>query len=68
MSQNLFPPKKIVWIKCRAKEWCEGNQAEVVFDISKSPVGQGGTFAPEAGGRSIRYRCLSCKNVFHIHC
>lgn len=67
-DQNTQPPaQKSVWIKCRAREHCEGNQAVVVFDRQNSPVDGLGTFTPAAGGRAIRYRCLTCKNVFHIN-
>lgn len=61
--------KKIVWIKCRAHsnpDACPGNQAEVVFDRAVNPVSNDGGFEPSAGGRSVRYRCISCKRVFHI--
>lgn len=69
MTQPVAPPKKVVWIKCRAPNGhgCEGNQAEVVFTLGNIPVGSDGSFTPEAGGRTIRYRCLTCKNSFHIH-
>ena len=58
--------QKPVWIKCRAREGCEGQTAVIVFNHQNSPVEGVGTFIPTAGGRSIRYRCLTCKNVFHI--
>ena len=60
------PPKKIVWIKCRASEGCEGNQAEIVFVHNASPVSGDGSFIPEAGGRSVRYKCTTCGNPFHV--
>lgn len=64
------PPKKIVWIKCRAhmnSEACPGNQAEVIFDRVSSPMTQDGGFEPNAGGRSVRYKCTTCKRSFHIN-
>jgi hypothetical protein len=60
------PEKRVVWIKCRAHENCEGNQAEVVFERPSNPVTQEGGFEPNAGGRAIRYRCLTCRRTFHI--
>lgn len=59
-------PKKVVWIKCRAFEGCEGNQAEVVFEKVNNPVTVDGGFEPNAGGRFVRYRCLTCHRVFHV--
>ena len=61
------PPKQVVWIKCRAHEACEGNQAEIVFNRQHSPATADGGFTPVSGGRSIRYRCLTCKNAFHVN-
>lgn len=60
-------PKKVVWIKCRARKECEGNQAVEVFQRANAPVSVDGGFEPNAGGRSIRYRCLTCNGTFHVH-
>jgi len=49
------PEKKIVWVKCRARLQCEGNNSVVVFSKKKP-----------GGGSDNRYRCLTCKGVFHI--
>ena len=57
--------EKVVWIKCRASEGCEGNQAVIVFSRAHSTV-QGGGFIPAAGGRMTRYRCLTCGKSFHV--
>ena len=46
---------KVVWISCRAKAGCEGNQAELVF---RNKTGGEGTTA--------RYKCMSCGGAFHI--
>lgn len=45
----------VKWIKCRAKNNCEGNDAKVVMKF-KLPT----------GGTSIRYRCQKCNRIFHI--
>ena len=66
------PPKKLVWIKCRARrgepgQGCEGNQAEVVFDRSANTTSPDGSFMPTGGGHMIRYRCQLCRGTFHIN-
>ena len=67
------PPKKIVWITCRASNGmggtrgCEGRQAEVVYERANNPVTQEGGFEPNAGGRAVRYKCLTCRGSFHIN-
>ena len=58
--------KKIVWMACRATEGCKGNQAEIVFIQTSASNLPGGGFVPEAGGRSIRYKCLTCGKPFHV--
>ena len=47
-------PKK-VWISCRSKAHCPGNEALVVFKRSMPK-----------GGKTIRYRCTTCNGAFHI--
>jgi len=64
--------KRVVWIRCRASRLssdnaCEGNQAEVVFERSTSPITSDGGFEPNAGGRAVRYRCTTCKRSFHVN-
>ena len=59
-------PKKIVWMSCRATAGCEGKQAEIVFSRVAQPMMPGGGFNPQAGSRSIRYRCLTCGQPFHV--
>jgi len=46
---------KTVWIACRARKGCEGQQATIVF---REPSGGGGTNA--------RYRCTTCGGAFQI--
>jgi hypothetical protein len=62
------PEEKKVWINCRATEGCPGKQAVIVFSRQNSPTDPSGSgaFVPEAGGRTIRYRCLTCGKAFHI--
>ena len=55
MSNKASQEKETVWIKCRAREKCEGNQATVVFKKRRP-----------GGGWSVRYRCLSCGGTFHV--
>ncbi len=58
--------KDVVWMHCRAhsdqqidsKGTCQGNQAKVVY--KKKIALQHG------GGTVTRYRCLTCKGVWHI--
>lgn len=57
------PPKpqkpsggEIIWMACRAKQGCTGQQARVVFK-QKQP----------GGGIAARYRCLTCGGSFHIN-
>jgi hypothetical protein len=52
------PPKKEVWMKCRASEGCEGNKAYIALQ-RRNPIQQG-------GGVSYRYRCTTCNGVWHI--
>lgn len=69
-NQPLQTGKRVVWIKCRAHlnaDACPGNQAEVVFERSTNPMTQDGGFEPNAGGRAVRYKCLTCKRTFHIN-
>lgn len=60
------PKKKIIWMACRGTTGCPGNQAEVVFCHVAQPLTPEGGFNPQAGGRSIRYRCLTCGQPFHV--
>ena len=67
MSDNVIAqPKQIVWMACRGTTGCEGQQAEVIFSRVAQPITSDGGFQPHAGGRSIRYRCLTCGQPFHI--
>jgi hypothetical protein len=65
-QQPTQPEKKIVWIACRATEGCTGNQAEIVFARVNQSSLPGGGFVPVMGGKSIRYRCLTCNRPFHV--
>ena len=53
-------PDKQIWIKCRANEVCEGNYAIMVFskNLADGMVPMGTVY---------RYKCLTCKQPFHIH-
>jgi hypothetical protein len=44
-----------VWFNCRAKNDCTGRQARLLLRISKP-----------GGGSLLRYRCLTCKQVFSL--
>ena len=69
MPSNVAPPKKkpgvedqierpkdeVVWMKCRARKTCEGNQAQVLL---KKNNGIHGTW--------IQYKCLTCNTPFGI--
>lgn len=59
-KQNLpvVPPKKEVWMSCRATPGCEGKTAYIAL-MKRNALTQG-------GGVSYRYRCLTCKGVWHI--
>lgn len=47
--------QRTVWIACRAKPGCTGQQASVV------------TVTKTAGGGSItRFKCLTCGRAFHV--
>jgi len=60
-------PKKKVWIACRATPECEGTYAEIVFERSQGQDGRAlGSFLPVAGGKIVRYRCLTCGRSFHV--
>ena len=45
----------VVWFNCRAKNDCTGRQARLLLRISKP-----------GGGSLLRYRCLTCKQVFSL--
>lgn len=55
----------VVWIACRAKEGCPGNQAEI---LANRPIqnGSSGAFEISQGGRVTRYRCQTCTGSFTI--
>ena len=57
-QKPVVPPKKIVWMSCRASEACEGNHAYCTL-IFRTPLTQG-------GGTARRYRCTTCNGVFTI--
>ena len=69
MPSNVEPPKKpgpesnierpedeVVWMKCRARKTCEGNQAKVLL---KKNMGLHGTW--------IQYVCQTCNTPFGIN-
>lgn len=57
---------KTVWMKCRvrpdqqidSRPACKGNEATIVF-VKPRSLAQG-------GGKLTRYRCLTCKGVWHL--
>lgn len=68
MPSNVEPPKpkgpegnierpenEVVWMNCRARASCEGNQAQVIL---KKHNGIHGTW--------IQYKCLKCNTPFGI--
>jgi hypothetical protein len=57
-NKPVIPEKKIVWIKCRASEACDGNQAYATMIITRP--------ATAGGGRTTRYRCCKCNGMFQI--
>ena len=50
------PEDEVVWMKCRARKTCEGNQAKVLL---KKNNGIHGTW--------IQYVCLTCNTPFGIN-
>jgi len=61
MSQQqkpVQPPKKIVWMTCRAAEHCEGKQAYATLIFRKTIM--------QGGGTTTRYRCTTCNGSFSI--
>jgi hypothetical protein len=44
-----------VWFSCRAKEGCSGKQARLLLRVKKP-----------GGGALLRYRCLTCKQIFSL--
>jgi len=60
------PELKIVWIACRATPECPGTQAALLSVRDNSPVGAMGAFNAAQGGKTTRYRCLTCKGIFLI--
>jgi hypothetical protein len=58
--------QKEVWIKCRANESCEGNNAVIVTKRTHQPLTAAGGFNAQMGGATVRYRCLTCKGTFHV--
>ena len=71
MTEKKKDTKK-VWIRCRADEKCEGNEAELLSERKQIPVKAntglvGGSFqVAERAGKTIRYRCLTCGKIFEV--
>jgi len=64
-KRKKVPPKpapvdkdagKVVWIKCRGRAGCEGQQSTLVWRKRS-----------EGGGFNARYKCLTCGSAFHIN-
>lgn len=53
-----FPEKKIVWMKCRAKESCPGNEAYLFMVVTQDVT--------VGGGKVYRYSCTTCKGSWHL--
>ena len=69
VTEPQAPPKKLVWIACRATRDCPGNTAELV---SKKPNNLAvpsarGSYETARGGYNTRYRCQTCNGVFYIN-
>ena len=60
------PKYEKVWIACRSKEGCTGNYAEMIHVRIQNPTPGMGQFEVAAGGKVIRYRCVTCGGVFTI--
>lgn len=63
MPGKKLPPKprkpteqRTIWMSCRAKQGCPGQQATIVMQ-NKTP----------GGGTATRYRCQTCGGAFHIN-
>jgi hypothetical protein len=54
VPQNQDP----VWMKCRAAEHCDGNQAICTLIFKKNLL--------QGGGTTRRYRCQTCKGTFTV--
>lgn len=52
------PPKQVVTMNCRAGGNCPGRQAYVVFAKPIALI--------HGGGTNYRYRCTTCKGVWHL--
>lgn len=65
MSDKEEKTEETVWMRCRAKpdpqidslKTCKGNEALVVFKRRMS--------MDQGGGVMTRYRCTSCKGIWH---
>lgn len=59
MPDQAKAVEKPVWMACRATEGCEGKYALLVW---RKPIKDG--MVPQ--GESLRYRCMTCGQAFHI--
>ena len=57
-NKPVAPPKKIVWMSCRASNACDGNHAYATLIFRN--------LLEEGGGQTIRYRCTTCNGSFQI--
>lgn len=57
-NKPVVPPKKEVWMSCRATPGCEGKKAFISLMQKRAFLQGGGTF--------YRYRCLTCNGVWHV--
>ena len=63
---NPEDQEKEVWIGCRATEGCPGRKAVIVMVHRRDPLDIHGVKLAEGSGKLIRYRCQTCKHVFHV--
>ena len=57
-NKPVVPKKKVIWMKCRAAEHCDGNEAYATLIFRKTLM--------QGGGKMTRYRCTTCNGVFGI--
>jgi hypothetical protein len=56
---------KEVWVACRASAKCQGKKAIILSVIEPVYLNKGVPIAC-GGGRTIRYQCTTCNQVFNV--
>lgn len=51
--------QKVLWMKCRARELCNSNEAILVYEEKQEALGG-------IAGHFRRYQCLGCAQVWDI--